>query len=240
LPNLYSSSLEYFNVSSNHLQTLDDYFVSNLHSIRSIDFDSNKYLRTISLRAFCFLNLDTFDKLSFRYNNLPVIDAFEELFCRLFANNISRTLLDINYNINLQCTCMLVRFEDYLLNYRDLTCIQQGQDRYFISKLAATFNNCTQRTCHNDLCQSSYVQHGQVSNDTCYEHVIDNDNISSTHHRSDTRLTTVLPLNNATSADIVLSMTNESTSNGNDEHDIVTVRFIPMIFLSMLYIVRSV
>jgi Leucine-rich repeat (LRR) protein len=170
LPNLFSPSLESFNLSSNHLQSLDEYFAANLQSIRSIDFDANRNLQSIASRAFCFINLSTLEKLSFRFNDLPELNFFEELLCRLTERNDTQPLIDLNYNINLRCNCMLVQFENSLLNYRELTCIQQGQDRYFISRLAQSFSNCSSNTCSRqsniELCDR--VESERVrSNGTC-------------------------------------------------------------------------
>ncbi len=159
IPNLFSSSLEYFNISSNNIRYINDYFASNLRSIRFIDFDSNQYLNSISLRAFCFINISTLEKLSFRSNNLSSIDTFSEFLCRLFDNqNHRHSVLDLNNNINLKCDCMLIQFEKYLMNYHELTCTQQGQDRYFISNVASSFSNCTWNSCleeRSNLCQWS-------------------------------------------------------------------------------------
>ena len=172
LPNLFSSSLEYFNLSSNHLQSLDDYFAVHLQSIRGMDFDANRNLQSISPRAFCFINLSSLEKLSFRFNNLPQLNFFEELLCRLSERNETQALIDLNYNINLRCNCMLVQFENYLLNYRDLTCIQQGQDRYFISRVAQSFSNCSWSTCSrqtgSELCERSDAERVR-SNGTCQD-----------------------------------------------------------------------
>jgi hypothetical protein len=179
VPNLYSSSLENLNLSSNNIRYLNDYFVSNLQSIRIIDFDSNKYLNSISSRAFCFLHILTLQKLSFRFNNILSLDTFSELLCRLLDYNINHSILDLNYNVNLQCTCMLKQFEKYLINYSDLTCTQQGQDRYFVSKVTKLFSNCTtdfwiQQTKEN-LCEHSDEER-LILEGACQERLIENEN----------------------------------------------------------------
>ncbi|CAF3306361.1 unnamed protein product, partial [Rotaria sp. Silwood2] len=56
-------------------------------------------------------------------------------------------LIDINNNINLKCNCTLVKFQKYLNNYNDLTCTQQGQDRYYISTLTNWFSDCSYDIC---------------------------------------------------------------------------------------------
>ncbi|CAF1088188.1 unnamed protein product, partial [Adineta ricciae] len=148
VPHLFSSSLEIWNMSSNSIRYLSDYFVSNLHSIRVIDFESNQYLDTISSRAFCFLNILTLEKLSFRSNNLFSANTFSDLLCQLLEHNSTKqNLLDVNHNVYLECDCILRQFERYLIDYLDLTCTQQGQDRYFISKLTNAFANCTLDFC---------------------------------------------------------------------------------------------
>ncbi|CAF2389147.1 unnamed protein product [Rotaria sp. Silwood2] len=147
VPNLFSSSLENLNLSSNNIRHLNDYFASNLHSIRLIDFDSNKYLNSISPRSFCFINILTLKKLSFRYNNIFLLNTFYELLCRLLENNNNQSILDLNHNPNLKCNCTLIQFEKYLINYLDLTCTHHGQDRYFISKVTNLFSNCTRDFC---------------------------------------------------------------------------------------------
>ena len=184
LPNLFSSSLEYLNLSSNNIQSLNDYFASHLRSIRLIDFDSNTGLHTISSRSFCFINIVTLEKLSFRSTDLPSLDTFQELLCRLAENNQSESLLDINHNINLKCHCMLIQFEKLLLNYRDLTCVQQGQDRYYISKLTNTFANCSWDYCAQqatgEICDSMDAE--QVTSEgACQALIVDNDNQTSNH-----------------------------------------------------------
>lgn len=152
IPNLFSSSLEYFNLSSNNIRSINDYFASNLRSIRVIDFDFNQYLNSISSRAFCFINISILEKLSFRSNNLSSIDTFFELLCRN-----QHSILDLNNNLNFQCNCMLIQFEKYLMNYHELTCIQQGQDRYFIPNIVNSLENCTWNSCLDErkknLCQ---------------------------------------------------------------------------------------
>lgn len=146
-PNIFSSSLENLNVSSNNIRYLSDYFISNLRSIRFIDFDSNKYLSSISPRSFCFVNTNTLKKLSFRFNNILLLNTFYELLCNLFDMKIHQNTLDLNHNANLQCNCMLVQFQTYLFDYFDLTCTHQGQDRYFISNFTNASSNCTSDIC---------------------------------------------------------------------------------------------
>jgi hypothetical protein len=154
VPKLSSRSLEVLNFSSNHIHYLGDYFASNLHEIRLIDFDYNYYLNNTSLRAFCFLNLASLEKLTFRSNNLLSLNSFSELLCRLNNNTTKINLIDINNNINLKCNCTLTEFEKYLNNYQDLTCTQQGQDRYYISKLTNWFSSCTFDFCLKRLKQT--------------------------------------------------------------------------------------
>ncbi|CAF0992820.1 unnamed protein product [Adineta steineri] len=171
VPHLFSPSLENLNLSSNNIRHLNDYFASNLHSIRTIDFDSNKYLKTISLRSFCFINILTLEKLSFRHNDILSLNTFSELLCRLlqYTNN-SQNVLDVNYNVNLECNCMLTQFEKFLRDYSDLTCTQEGQDRYFISKVKKSFSNCTLEFCllsnKENLCQWNDTQQ-VISEGTC-------------------------------------------------------------------------
>jgi len=164
VPNLVSFSLENLNLSSNNIRYLNDYFASNLHSIRIIDFDSNRYLNSISLRSFCFINILTLQKLSFRFNNILSLDTFSDLLCRLLdnKNDTNGSFIDLNHNVNLECSCMLTRFEKYLINYLDLICIYQGQERYFISKVINLFSNCTFDFCikqkMENLCQWNDVE----------------------------------------------------------------------------------
>ena len=168
LPNLFSSSLEYFNLSSNDLQYFDDYFLANLHSIRVIDFNSNERLHSISSRSFCFVNLTNLEKVSLRSTNLSSVQNFSEFFCRLSTQKQTR-LLDLNDNMNLQCHCALIQYERYLLDYSQLTCTQQGQDRYFISNIAHTFSNCTWMiNCyHENLCREWEIER-LILDGTCY------------------------------------------------------------------------
>ena len=147
IPKLYSRSLEVLNFSSNHIHYLGDYFASNLPSIRLIDFDYNYYLNYTSLRAFCFLNILTLEKLTFRSDNLISLDTFSELLCRLMNTTNKVNLIDINNNINLKCNCSLTQFQNNLNNYNELTCTQEGQDRYYISKLTKLFANCQYDFC---------------------------------------------------------------------------------------------
>jgi hypothetical protein len=147
VPKLSSRSLEILNFSSNQIHYLGDYFASNLQSIRLIDFDYNYYLNNTALRAFCFLNILSLEKLTFRSNNLLSLNTFRELLCRLINHTNKINIIDINNNINLKCNCSLIQFQNYLNNYNDLTCTQEGQDRYYISKLADRFSNCQLDFC---------------------------------------------------------------------------------------------
>ena len=88
LSNLFSSSIEVFNVSSNKIRYLNDYFASNLRSIRIMDFDSNRNLGFISLNAFCFINTLTVERLSFRFTNLSTLNQFDQFLCSLVDNKI--------------------------------------------------------------------------------------------------------------------------------------------------------
>lgn len=166
LPNLYSSSLEYFNLSSNNLQSFHDYFLANLQSIRQIDFNYNEHLRSISARAFCYLNLNNLEKLSLRSNNLSSVQNFSELFCRLSNNP---PILDLNDNINLQCHCSLIQYKRYLLDYSHLTCTQQGQDRYFMSNIAHMFSNCTWMNCFTENICGEINPKYVILDGTCYK-----------------------------------------------------------------------
>ena len=153
VPKLASPSLEILNFSSNRIRYLGDYFASNLRSIRLIDFDYNYYLNHTSIRAFCFLNIFSLEKLTFRSNNLLSLNSFSELLCRL-ANSTNRSnLIDINNNINLKCNCTLLEFQNYLNNYQELTCTRQGQDRYYISNTVNWFS-----TCQLDFCLKREAQ----------------------------------------------------------------------------------
>ncbi|CAF3378392.1 unnamed protein product [Rotaria sp. Silwood1] len=196
VPNLFSSSLENLNLSSNNIRYLNDYFASNLYSIRSIDFDSNKYLNSISSRSFCFINILTLQKLSFRFNNILLLNTFYELLCRLLENNKNQSILDFNHNPNLKCNCMLVQFEKYLIDYFDLTCTQQGQDRYFISNLTNLFSNCTKDYCikqkKEHLCEWTNAEK-LILEGTCQVQLIKNDN--STKNESELITTTTITLN---------------------------------------------
>ena len=153
VPKLYSESLEVLNFSSNHIYHIGDYFASNLRKIRLIDFDYNYFLNNTSLRAFCYLNILSLEKLTFRSNNLISLDTFSELLCRLTNSTNKISLIDINNNINLKCNCTLLQFQNYLNNYHELTCTQQGQDRYYISKLTEWFSSC-----HFDFCMKKERQ----------------------------------------------------------------------------------
>jgi hypothetical protein len=147
VPKLSSRSLEILNFSSNQIHYLTDYFASNLQSIRLIDFDYNYHLNNTSSRAFCFINLISLEKLTFRTNNLISLNTFGELLCRLINITNKINLIDINNNANLKCNCTLIQFQNYLNNYNELTCTQQGQDRYYISKLTNWFSNCQTDFC---------------------------------------------------------------------------------------------
>ena len=147
VPKLSSRSLEVLNFSSNHIQYLSDYFASDLLSIRHIDFDYNYHLNHTTSRAFCFLNILSLDRITFRSNNLLSLNSFGEFLCRLANHTTKVHLIDINNNVNLKCNCTLVQFQSFLNNYNDLTCTQQGQDRYYISKLINWFADCTPDFC---------------------------------------------------------------------------------------------
>ena len=146
-PRLSSSSLEVLNFSSNHIHYIGDYFASNLRAIRTIDLDHNHHLNHTSTRSFCFLNILSLEKLSFRSNNLISLNTFGELLCRLSNHTQKGNVIDINHNVNLKCNCTLVQFRNYLNNFNDLTCTHQGQDRYYISKLSDWFSNCQMDFC---------------------------------------------------------------------------------------------
>ncbi len=147
VPKLSSRSLDILNFSSNHIHFLTDYFASNLQSIRLIDFDYNHHLNNTSLRAFCFLNINSLEKLTFRWNNLISLNTFSELLCRLNNYTDKINLIDINNNINLKCNCTLIQFQNYLNNYNDLTCTRHGQDRYYISTSINWLSNCEMDFC---------------------------------------------------------------------------------------------
>lgn len=157
VPKLSSRTLEILNFSSNHINYVGDYFASNLHAIRSIDFDYNPNLNNTSIRAFCFLNILSLEKLTFRSNNILSLNTFSELLCRLINTTTKQDIIDINQNVNLKCNCTLVKFEKILNNYNELTCTQQGQDRYYISKLTNWFSGCESDMCISmqDLMKSS-------------------------------------------------------------------------------------
>jgi hypothetical protein len=142
VPRLSNRFLEILNFSSNHIHYIGDYFASNLQSIRLIDFDYNHYLNNTSPRAFCFLNIFSLEKLTFRSNNLISLNTFGELLCR-FTNDTNKTnVIDINHNVNLKCNCTLIQFQNYLNNFNELTCTKQGQDRYYVSTLTNWFSHC--------------------------------------------------------------------------------------------------
>lgn len=159
VPKLSSRTLQILNYSSNQIHYLTDYFAANLPSIRSIDFDYNSHLNNTSLRAFCFLNLQTLEKLTFRSNKLYSLNSFGELLCRLENQTFRTNLIDINNNTHLKCNCTLVQFEKYLHQYQALTCTQHTQDLYFISKLTDWREHCSADFCfhrekqiHGELC----------------------------------------------------------------------------------------
>lgn len=183
VPNIFSSSLENLNFSSNNIRYLSDYFASHLLSIRLIDFDSNKYLNFISPRAFCFINILTLEKLSFRSNNILSLNIFSELLCRLSEKNIHRNILDVNHNVNLKCDCMLIQLEKYLINYFELTCAKQKQNRYYISKETNSFSNCSQSICLDDknnvVCQWSNAEQ-LIAQGTCVKRIIKIENSTKT------------------------------------------------------------
>ncbi|CAF0775181.1 unnamed protein product [Didymodactylos carnosus] len=151
IPAFYSQTLITLNFSSNLIERVSDYFAANLHSITYIDFDDNYLLNITTPRAFCYINLFTLQRLSFRNNNLITLNSFGELLCRLNTTDSTRHnkyILDVNNNINLKCNCILIQFQQYLFNYQDLSCTQYGQDRYFVSALESTNkNNCTLNFC---------------------------------------------------------------------------------------------
>ncbi|CAF1147088.1 unnamed protein product [Adineta ricciae] len=157
-PRLASQTLETLNFSSNHIQYLNDYFASNLPSIQIIDLDSNQQLNSTSTRAFCFLNLNSIEKLTFRSNNLLTLNTFAELLCRLTNQTSKFNVIDINHNMNLKCNCTLIQFQNYLYHFNDLTCTHQGQDRYYISKLLNWYSNCQMDFCmiRHRLIQPNY------------------------------------------------------------------------------------
>ncbi|CAF1307422.1 unnamed protein product [Rotaria sordida] len=194
VPNLFSSSLENLNLSSNNIRYLNDYFASNLRSIRLIDFDSNKYLNSISSRSFCFINILTLQKLSFRFNNIFLLNTFYELLCNLLENNKNQSILDLNHNSNLKCNCMLIQFEKYLINYFDLTCTQQGQDIYFISKLTNLFSNCTKDFCitqkKEHLCEWTNAEK-LILEGTCQVQLIGKENSTKNESKLITTTTTI-------------------------------------------------
>ena len=154
VPKLSSRSLEVLNFSFNHIHHLGDYFAANLQAIRLIDFDSNYHLNHTSQRAFCFLNILSLEQITFRSSDLLTLNSFGELFCRLMNGTTKMHLIDINHNVNLKCNCLLVQVQKYLSDYQDLTCTQQGQDRYYISKLTKWFSNCTPDFCVKRLQQA--------------------------------------------------------------------------------------
>lgn len=180
------------NLSSNNIRYISNYFASNLSSIRIIDFDLNENLNLISPKPFCSINILTLEKLSFRSNDIYSLDIFSELLCRLIEKNHQKPILDLNNNINLGCNCMLIRFEKYLLNYHELLCTQQGQDRYYISNIKNRFSNCTKNICLEEksksLCQRSYTE-PLITQRTCQKKLIKNE--SSIKNQSRINLTTI-------------------------------------------------
>lgn len=147
VPKLSSHTLEILNFSSNHIHFIGDYFAANLPSIHMIDFDYNLQLNHTTTRAFCFLNINSLEKLTFRSNNLVSLSTFNEFLCRLKNYTTKNHLIDINHNINLQCNCTLIQFQQYLYDYNDLSCTQQGQDRFYVSTLTNWFSNCIDEVC---------------------------------------------------------------------------------------------
>ncbi|CAF3589394.1 unnamed protein product [Adineta steineri] len=147
VPRLSSRSLEILNFSTNHIHYIGDYFASQLRSIRIIDLDHNHHLNNTSIRAFCFLNILTLEKLTFRSTNLISLDTFGELLCRLINVTHKVNTIDINNNVNLKCDCTLIQFQNYLNNFKDLTCTQHGQDRYYISNPLNQLSNCQYDFC---------------------------------------------------------------------------------------------
>jgi hypothetical protein len=66
---------------------------------------------------------------------------------------------------------MLIQFEKYLMNYQELTCIQQGHDRYFIPNIIDSLKNCSWNSCidekRKNLCQTKNIE--QLTLDgSCY------------------------------------------------------------------------
>lgn len=180
-PKLRSSSLEHLNLSSNNIRNLDDYFASHLRSIQTIDFDSNKYLNSISPRAFCFTNILTLKKISSRFTDIVLLNSFLELLCNLLENNKYDPVIDLNHNTNLKCNCMLIQFERYLINYLHLTCTQEDQDRYFISKVMNQFSNCTIDYCQlqkrGSLCDWNRAEEITLEG-TCQGKLVEKENLT--------------------------------------------------------------
>ena len=194
LPKLYNPSLMYLNISFNQVQSFDDAFAAKMPKIRSIDLDSNLNLQTISKRSLCGINVSNLEHLSFRFNNLSVIDSLEEVFCRLIENKLTKPFIDVNANINLKCQCVLVVYQQFFVNYPELTCIQQGQDRYFISKLASSFAHCVPTICQHtsikDLCLENQWNE-DVSNRTCQKESTESTTISFTSTMTHTTISTI-------------------------------------------------
>ncbi|CAF1638380.1 unnamed protein product, partial [Didymodactylos carnosus] len=132
VPAFYSQTLTTLSFSSNLIERISDYFAANLHSITHINFDDNYLLNITSHKAFCYINLFTLKRLSFRNNNLITLNSFGELLCRLISTDNTqhhKHILDINNNMNLKCNCTLIQFHQYLYNYQDLSCTQYGQGK---------------------------------------------------------------------------------------------------------------
>jgi len=198
MPKLVSSSLEYLNVSSNNLHNLTDYFAVDLQSIRSIDFDSNRHFNSVSSQAFCSINLSTLEKLSFRSTDLPSLNIFSDLLCRIDENKQTQetAIFDLNDNINLKCDCLLVQYEKYLIDYRHLTCTQEGQDRFFISTLTNSFSNCSWNLCYElkryDFCSQTSNSYVSMTKDLCQEKILEERNRTKFLSRTTTAMATTL------------------------------------------------
>lgn len=214
VPKLSSQTLQILNYSSNHIHYLTDYFAANLPAIRSIDFDHNHHLNNTSARAFCFLNLQTIEKLTFRSNNLHSLNNFGEFLCRLANQTDRMNLIDMNNNIHLKCNCTLIEFERYLKSYQDLTCTQHTQDRYYISKLTDWIVNCPMDFCAKrerqypaDFCKWIDAERA-VYEGTCEAKV----QASEEKKRNRTKLLSTLPTS------IESSSSDNVTINGNSTH----------------------
>ncbi|CAF0749037.1 unnamed protein product [Didymodactylos carnosus] len=228
VPAFYSQTLTTLSFSSNLIERISDYFAANLHSITHINFDDNYLLNITSHKAFCYINLFTLKRLSFRNNNLITLNSFGELLCRLISTDNTqhhKHILDINNNMNLKCNCTLIQFHQYLYNYQDLSCTQYGQDRYFVSTLELTNRkNCTQNFCNNysyeNLCIWSTAHSIQIKG-TCEKKLQKNltlkKKFSSIHHhmKNGTKLNRLLLLLNSSND---TSYMIENRSINNDEY----------------------